>query len=152
VDEVGKVLPIVFKKQVERVDPRLAEILASLWARVAGQGIAQRSRPVAFAAGTLTLAAADSSWAGALAAMTDDLRSKINAFLGRPVVKAIRIREALNLAWPTPAGGTNRKLPGPIEPTRIDWTDAVEKLDPEIARIVRLSYAKYFARSGKGVA
>jgi hypothetical protein len=151
-DEVGKVLPSVFKKQVERLDPRLVEILAPLWSQVAGPGIARRSEPVAFGAGTLTLAAADPSWVGALAGMAEDLRSKINAFLGRPVVKAVRIREVVELAHSDLGAGTGLKLPAPIEPARVDWPGAVEKLDPEIARIVQLSYAKYFARKAKGVA
>jgi len=152
VDEVAKVLPSVFKRQVQRVDPRLVEILAPLWSKVAGAAIAQQSQPDAFAAGTLTLAAADPSWAKALTVMREELRDKINAYLGRPVVRAVRIRKVLKLTVPLPSRVADGGLPDPIDPAPVAWTGAVDKLNPEMARIARLSYAKYFARNRKGTA
>ena len=54
-EEIGKTLPAVFKRHVRGSNPQLVEILAPLWSRVAGKGIAEHSRPVAFWSGTLTL-------------------------------------------------------------------------------------------------
>jgi len=147
VDEVAKVLPSIFKRQVQRVDPRLVEILASLWPQVAGPAIAQQSRPESFAAGTLTLAAADPGWAKALSVMREELREKINAYLGRPVVRALRIRKVMKLSPPLPSTVADRALPDAIDPAPVAWTGVIDKLDPEMARIARLSYAKYFARN-----
>ena len=150
-DQVGNLLPSIFKRQVQRVDPRLVEILAPLWPKVAGPAIAQQSQPDAFAAGTLTLAAADPSWARALAAMSEELRDKVNAYLGRPVVRALRIRKVQKLSLPLPSRVADRRLSATIESAPVAWAGA-DKLDPEMARIARLSYAKYFARNRKGAA
>ncbi|MGO9268898.1 MAG: DUF721 domain-containing protein [Terriglobia bacterium] len=150
-DEVAKVLAGILKRQVQRVDPPLVEILAPLWPKVAGAAIAQQSQPEAFAAGTLTLATADPSWAKVLTAMREELRDKINAYLGHPVVRALRIRKVMKLTLPLPSRIADRGLPEAIDPAPVAWTGAVEKLDPEMARIARLSYAKYFARNRKGV-
>jgi hypothetical protein len=152
VDVVATVLPSVFQRQVQRVDPRLVEILAPLWSHVAGPAIAQQSQPDTFAAGTLTLAVADPGWAKALAAMREELRNKINAYLGRPVVRALRIRKVHKLILPLPSRVADRGLPDAVDPAPVGWTSALEKLDPEMARIARLSYAKYFARNRKGAA
>src|SRR5439155_13307595 len=56
VQEIGKVLPAIFKGHMRRANPPLVEVLAPLWPRVVGKSIAARSQPVAFEAGTLTLA------------------------------------------------------------------------------------------------
>jgi len=150
--EVAKILPSIFKTQVQRVDPPLVEILMPLWPKVAGAAIAQQSQPDAFAAGTLTLAAADPGWAKALTAMREELREKINAYLGRPVVRSLRIRKVMKLTLPLPSRTADRGLPDAVDPAPVEWTGAIDTLDPEMARIVRLSYAKYFARGRTGVA
>jgi hypothetical protein len=151
-DEVAKVLPSILKRQVQRVDLPLVEILAPLWPKVAGAAIAQQSQPDAFAAGTLTLAAADLSWAKALTVMREELRDKINAYLGRAVVRTVRIWKVPQLTRPLPSRVVDRGLPDPIDPAAVVWTGAVDKLNPEMARIARLSYAKYFARNRKRAA
>jgi len=148
-DEIAKVLSSVLKRQVHRVDPPLVEILVPLWPKVVGAAIAQQSQPEAFAAGTLTLATADPGWAKALIAMREELRDKINAYLGGPVVRALRICKVMKLTRPLPSRVADRGRPEAIDPALVEWAGAVEKLDPEIARVARLSYAKYFARSRK---
>jgi len=151
VDEVAKVLAGILKRQVQRAEPPLVEILAPLWPKVAGGAIAQQSQPEAFAAGTLTVATADPGWAKALTAMKEELRGRINAYLGHPVVRALRIRIVIKLALPLPSGAAERGLPKAIDPAPVEWTgplEGLEKLNPEMARIARLSYAKYFARKG----
>jgi hypothetical protein len=152
VDEVAKILPSILKREVQRVDPPLVEILAPLWPKVAGAAIAQQSQPAAFVAGTLTLAAASLSWAKALAEMREELRDRINAYLGRPVVRAVRIRKVMKLTVPLSSRVVDGGLPDAIDLTEAAWTGPVDTLDPEIARIARLSYAKYFARNKRGVA
>ena len=154
VDEVAKVLAGILKRQVQRVDPPLVEILAPLWPKVAGTAIAQQSQPETFAAGTLTLATADPSWAKALTAMREDLRGRINLYLGHPVVRALRIRRVMKLDLPLPSRVAGREPAEAIDPAPVEWTgpvEGLEKLDPEMARIARLSYAKYFARKRKDI-
>ena len=144
-DEIGKILPSVFKSQVRRADPPLVEILTPLWPRVVGKTMAQHTRPVAFGAGTLTLTTSCTSWAAQLRQMAEEIRAQINNFLGGPVVKKLRVKHVLK-----PEPGV---LPTPIStppefevpsPHRVDGED---NLDPEISGIVERSYAKYFART-----
>jgi hypothetical protein len=97
VEEVGKLLPAIFKKQMRREDARVVEILGPCWFRVAGRGIAEHSRPTAFVTGTLTLETPCPAWAAQLWQMAEEIRAKINCFLGCPVVKKLEVRLALNL-------------------------------------------------------
>ncbi len=149
-EEIGKFLPSIFKRQVRRVDPRLVEILKPLWPRVAGKAIATHSQPVAFGAGTLTLAVSCPSWAAQLRRMAEEIRAKINSFLGGPGVKKLRVHHVPDLNWPElPA--PQQEFPLPLETPTAQWTDSGAQLDPEIARIVERSFAKYFSRGGRGV-
>jgi len=151
-DEVTKVLPSVFKRQMLRVDPPLVKVLTPLWSRVVGSAIAQQSRPEAFVAGTLTLVTADPTWAKALTSMREELRGKVNAYFGCPLVRAVHIRKVTKLTPPRPSTAKDSGQPEGIEPGPLGWPTAMEKLDPETARVARLSYAKYFARTRSGVA
>lgn len=99
--EIGAVFPAVFRGYLRGGDPRVVEILAPLWPRVAGKAIAANSRPVAFAAGTLTVAAAG-PWAAQLAFMADEMRAAINAYLGREVVKKVSLRKAPSVSAQSP--------------------------------------------------
>lgn len=147
-EEVGKILPALFKRQVERADPRLIEILAPLWPRVAGKAIARQSRPVAFAAGTLTLATSCPSWAVQLQQMAEEVRAEINGFLGGAVVKKLRV-ELQPDAEPAATRPAAREFGVPAETSEARAADGWAKLDPETARILERSFAKYFARSGR---
>lgn len=91
--EISAVFPAIFRGYLRGGDPRVVEILAPLWPRVAGKAIAANSRPVAFAAGTLTVAAAG-PWAVQLAFLSEEIRAAINAYLGREVVKKVTLRKA----------------------------------------------------------
>ncbi len=97
VEEVGKILPSILGRHVNRGDSRLVEVLTALWPRAVGQGIAQHSRPVTFVSGTLTLATACPSWAAQLGQMSEEVRAEINSFLGRPVVRKLRVRHVPSL-------------------------------------------------------
>ena len=90
--EIGTVFPAVFRGYLGGGDPRVVEILAPLWTRVAGKAIAANSKPVAFAAGTLTVAAPAGPWVAQLEMMAEEIRAAINAYLGRRIVKKVRIR------------------------------------------------------------
>ncbi|MBZ5514373.1 MAG: hypothetical protein LAN62_05940 [Acidobacteriia bacterium] len=47
-EEVGKILPGVFKRHLRPSDPAYVDVLASLWPRLVGKAIAAQSWPVAF--------------------------------------------------------------------------------------------------------
>ena len=96
-EEIVKILPGLFRRQLQRADARVVEVLAPLWPHVAGEPMAERSRPVAFASGTLTLATDCSSWNTQLRQMAEEIRAEINSFLGRPVVKHIRVQRVARL-------------------------------------------------------
>jgi hypothetical protein len=90
-EEIGKILPNVFKSQLSRLEPPVIEVLAPLWTRVAGKALAKECRPVAFSAGTLTLVTDDDGWAESLQQLAEEIREHVNDFLGKPVVKNLRI-------------------------------------------------------------
>ena len=74
-EEVGNILPAVFKRRLRLGGATVADILAPLWARVAGKAMAEQSRPVAFEAGTLTLETGCPSWAVELRRMAEEIRA-----------------------------------------------------------------------------
>jgi len=90
-EEIGKILPKVLRPQFSRLEPPVIEVLAPLWGQVAGKALAKESRPMAFSAGTLTLAITDPEWAIPLRHLKDEIRAHVNSFLGGPVVRHIRI-------------------------------------------------------------
>lgn len=92
VEEVGKILPALFRTHLRRDDAPLVEIIAPLWSRIAGKEIAGQSQPTAFVAGRLTLSTSCPSWAVQLRRMTQELRAAINCFLGCPVVKKVQVK------------------------------------------------------------
>jgi len=149
-EEVGKILPSVFKRHMRHAAPRVVEILAPLWPRVAGKAMARRCQPVAFSAGTLTLAADCSCWGAQLQQMAEEIRAEVNSFLGGPVVKKLRVRcvDQLDPAWlPEPQQAIS---PAP-EVSQTDWPANEASFDPDMARTIGRSYAKYFGRRQKGV-
>ncbi len=81
-EELGKILPTLWKHRLLRGSPRLGDILASLWPQVVGRPLAQHCRPLTLAEGRLTIAVVDSSWATQLRHMAEELRAEINSFLG----------------------------------------------------------------------
>jgi hypothetical protein len=146
VDEIGKIFPSLFRKQIRRADPHLLEILLPLWPRIAGKAMAQHSQPALFASGVLTLAADCATWNAQLRHMAEQIRAEINRYLGQPIVKKLRIKTVTqpNLFSPSrPSRGTT--VPAPPLGEQAMNTDSIA--DPEIALAVATSYAKYFNRS-----
>ncbi len=91
-EEISKILPLIFRNQVRRDNPRVVEILAPLWPQVAGKPMARHSRPVAFDEGTLTLESDCTAWSAEMRRMSEDIRAQINRYLGVPTVRKLRVR------------------------------------------------------------
>ena len=157
-EEVGKILPFVIGKNLQ--GSRLAEVLRALWPRAVGKEIARHSRPISFVSGMLTLATACPSWAAQLSQMSEELRAGINSFLGKPVVRKLRVRHAPGLILETANGklesgrsaletGNWRRANGESKASSPDSKPALELagLDPAIARSMEEAFAKYFSKA-----
>ncbi len=147
-EEIGKILPKVLQPQLSRLDSPVVEILAPLWNRVAGKALARECRPVAFSAGTLTLAAEDPDWADSLQQLAEEIRAHVNSFLGMPVVKRVRIVSACTRAQ------KGKLLPPPedisvLEWKRKSWTRQSPGMGPVPAEVMRRSRVKYISRKGE---
>jgi len=145
VEEVGKILPVVLRRQVRRNEAMLVEVLAPLWPCVVGKGIAQQSRPAAFAAGTLTLATSCPSWAAQLRQMSDQVCARVNNYLGATVVKKLRVELVLNVDAPGALTTPEKPVPGP-ENSFPCVPEGAGHLEPEMSKILEQSFGKYFAR------
>ena len=91
-EEISKILPLIFKKQVRCSEPRLVEILSPLWPQVVGKPMARHSKPVAFEQGTLTLETDCPTWCDQLRSMAEEIRTGINGYLGVPAVRKLQVR------------------------------------------------------------
>lgn len=135
-EKVGRILPAILKGEVRRTQPPLVEILAPLWPCVAGKAMAEHCWPVAFNEGTLTLATECPTWRSQLQLMSEEIRAEVNSYLGKPVVKRLKVMKA--------------GQPGPSE-GRARYEDSAPRVLPTFARGVRLSRTKPFGRGGKQV-
>ncbi len=88
--------------------------------------------------------------------MAEEIRAEINSFLGEPVVKKVLVQHAPNLSAETANSkpeDRNSKLEAGNsdldEDFRISISNFRKELDPEMARIVQLSFSKYFSRNAK---
>ncbi|MCL5006516.1 MAG: DUF721 domain-containing protein [Acidobacteria bacterium] len=91
-EEISKILPLIFKNQVRCNDPKVVEILAPLWPQVAGKPMARHSKPVAFEQGTLTLESDCSTWCAQLRTMAEEIKAGVNGYLGVSVVRRLQVR------------------------------------------------------------
>jgi hypothetical protein len=144
-EEIGKILPKVLKPQLCRLEPPVVEVLAPLWTRVAGKALARQCRPVAFSAGTLTLATDDADWAKPLQQMAEEIRAHVNNFLGKPVVKHLRISRLGKLDRSNRPQWQPENLPV-SKPNRKDWPGKVSGVAPDAAQVIGRPYSKYFGR------
>ena len=144
-DEIGKLLPALFTRQIRCGEPRLLEILLPLWPRVVGKLMAQHSRPALFASGVLTLEADCAAWGTQLRHLTQEVRVGINTYLGQPMVKKLRIRTVNHLGLFSPSRHSRRTAP-PAPRLREETMDTAGIADLEIAAALANSYAKYFNR------
>jgi hypothetical protein len=144
-EEIGKILPKVLQPQLSCLEPPVVEVLAPLWTRVAGKALAKECRPVAFSAGTLTLATEDADWAKPLQQMAEEIRAHVNNFLGRPLVKHLRILCLHKLAHGDRALWLPEELPV-SEPRRRDWPRQGPGMTSDMAGVIGRSRGKYFGR------
>jgi len=145
-DEIGKVLPAIFRSYLQPVHAPLAEFLQALWPRVVGQPLAQHCRPVAFESGTLTLASDCSGWAAQLRSLTEEIRAEVNSFLGRSIVKKLRIRCVARLdSAGTALGGVENAPPLSALPSGL----GEKKFGGKMTRRVKSSSRHYSIRNGR---
>jgi hypothetical protein len=142
-EEIGILLPKVLKPQLSRLEPPVIEVLAPLWTRVAGKALARQCRPVAFSAGTLTLATDDADWAEPLQQMAEEIRAHVNNFLGKPVVKQLRILRVGKVDRSDRAECRPENLPV-SKPNRKDGAGKVSDMAPNMAQVIGRPYAKFF--------
>jgi hypothetical protein len=146
VEAIGHSLPAVFKRRARRAGSDLVEVLAPLWARAAGKAVAEHSRPVAFWSGALTLAATSETWAAQLRMLGPEVLGAVNAFLGAPLAKELRVRverapEREEQDEPSPMETR------PADELRVAPCDLPRGLDAETKTILARSFSKYFARA-----
>jgi len=146
VDEIGKLLPTLFKKQIGRSEPHLLEILGPLWPRIVGRSMALHSRPVFFDLGRLTLHADGATWSTQLRHMTEEIRTKVNGFLGQAIVKKLRITTVTRADVFAESRNERESAPPTLQPSDLRM-DTKSIADPEIAAALASSYAKYFNRT-----
>jgi predicted nucleic acid-binding Zn ribbon protein len=105
-EEISKILPLIFKKQVQRNNPRLIEILAPLWPQIAGKPMARHSKPVTFEEGILTLESDCSTWSTQLRLMAEEIKAEINGYLGVSVIRRLQVRYVSEPFIPVPPAQT----------------------------------------------
>jgi len=145
VDEIGKLLPSMFRKQIGRAEPHLVDILLPLWPRIAGKAMAQHSQPGLFESGVLTLNVDSATWGTQLRHLSGEILAEINGFLGQPIVKKLRIK---TMTQPV-SFSNSRPVHGPamLPPPSMDPAANLDSIaDPEIASVLAVSYCKYFNR------
>src|SRR5579875_662861 len=91
-EELGNIMPQVFKARGLGGRTPLLPVLIPLWPRVVGKLIAREAQPVAFGEGVLTIAASSACWVTQLRSISEEIKRQINGFLGGPVVKELRLR------------------------------------------------------------
>ena len=68
-------------------------ILKGQWKTLLGERIGNHSLPLSFQDGTLQVAASDQRWREELSRLSDEIRNRLNEFLGKHTVRAIRFVE-----------------------------------------------------------
>ena len=141
-EKIGSILPAALRNQLRHPEAPLLDLLAPLWPRLVGKGIARQCRPVSFFGGTLTVATSCPTWEAQLRQFSEQIRVEINRYLGSDLVRRLRVRQDSSVA---PAEIPDDKAVA-AEPTALDVPDAAKKLHPDVAGVLQSSYAKYFAR------
>jgi len=144
-EEIGKILPKVLQPQFSRLEPPVIEVLSPLWSRVAGHALAKECQPVAFSMGTLTLATRDADWAEPLQQMAEEIRAHVNKFLGKPVVKRLRIVNACKPERCDRALGQPEQIPL-SEFSRWNWPRQGSGVAPGMPEVIGRARAKFLGR------
>lgn len=115
-----------------------------IWDEAVGPQIASRARPAAIRNGILTVAVASAPWLQQLNFLKAELRSKLNALLGEPLIQDIFLKSGSPARPATQAASRRRRRQrrlSPEETARIDR--AIAELDDPG---VRDAFAALFAR------
>jgi hypothetical protein len=91
--------------------------LVAVWPLVVGKRLAERTRPLACAAGVLEIAVEGAAWRDQLAEMTGSLRAQINRWWGGELVRQVKL---VPVPATLPVGKASSeslaKPPAPAEP------------------------------------
>jgi hypothetical protein len=122
--ELERVGDIIARKAA--VDPRKRrlrlELLRNSWPSLAGERLAEHSRPTRLSRGTLIVAADGASWAAEFSAMSGMILKGIEKVLGRGAVRKVRV---------SARAGPERAEPGAAED--VGWGEVKgEHLEGEI--------------------
>jgi hypothetical protein len=146
-EELGKILPRVLQKHVRGERAPVLPVLTGIWHRVAGKAMAAQARPLAFAAGTLTLAVRCPTWAAQLQGLREEIRRAVNQALGGPVVRQLRVRlENNQQASEAELAAKPREVRSLTLASQEADLASLAALDPELRAVVARSFTKYFAR------
>jgi len=146
--DVGKILPAIFRKHLLNPRSKLSDVLVALWPRVAGKSIAKHSRPIGFEGGVLILAVSCPSWAVQLRKMAEEIQAEVNRFVGGPVVKKLKVQLVASLE-PVGLPDTPKQLASAVETSKGPLEDISGKSDSVTARILLSSSAKNLAQQQK---
>jgi hypothetical protein len=147
-EEIGKILPKVLRPQFSRLVPPVIEVLTPFWGLVAGKALAKKCRPVAFSAGTLTLATTDPDWVVPLKQMADEIRAHVNKFLGGPIVRQLGIECTQKF---TRSSRSPRQQESPTTSEPGDWPRKDPRPTSCMAEPIGRSRVKYVARKHEKV-
>lgn len=150
-EELGKILPRILSKHVRGERAPVLAALTGVWPQVAGKAIAEQARPLAFSAGTLTLAVTCPTWAAQLNGLREEIRNAINQALGRKLVRQVSVKlmsERDAAVGTAPAHGGSGEAAFTLSLGEPDFP-ALAELDPELRQVVARSFAKYFARANR---
>lgn len=92
--------------------------LFARWERIVGPQVAARARPVVLRRGVLTVEAATAAWAGEMRYLAPEVLRRVNANLGRPLVREVKVKvKVAGTGARTPASAERRgRLAPPAVP------------------------------------
>lgn len=94
-DQPGRGLAVSLKSIASRLGSAAPDDVASvfsLWPEVVGEQVGSHARPQAIVDGSLQVEVDDQRWATQLKWLAPDIVRKLNAEIGRDVLKAIELR------------------------------------------------------------
>lgn len=132
------------ERVLRRVDPsgkRHSARAVAAWRAVAGDTVAEHSRGAALRENGELLVYVDSAaWAQQLSLMADDLKRRMNAHLGRPLVRSLRFtvsRTAAKEAQQERREAQAEEFYAPDEPAPIELSETERDQAAHVARSVR---------------
>lgn len=106
----------------------------SFWAAEVGPAIAARAQPASYRGGILSVRVTNHAWMQELQFMKESIREKLNARLGRDLIRDIYFVTAPQAA-PAPEPPAPAQPAAPTEEEEGDWPPAPAVRDPRLAEI-----------------